>query len=276
MKLGLFADGIWGLNVLKLILNNKSIKLKFICLRYHETDSFLRNYAKKKKIKIFRVKNVNSNNFIKKIKKFKVDLLASMSYDQIFSKNFLKNFFVINCHAGLLPAYRGRNPINWAIINGEKYYGVTTHIVDEKIDTGNLILQKKFRIFKSDNYATILKKTYKRCAKILFHTIILILKKGKNLKTIDQNSLNKKSSYYFKRKKGDEIINTDSNAREIINFVKALVYPGPYAIYNLNNKRIKIKNVSEIKYKGKVKKKISKNFAIIKCKDKFIKLNFLK
>ena len=48
---------------------------------------------------------------------------------------------IINCHAGALPFYRGRSPINWAIINGERKIGITTHFVDLKIDNGDIIEQ---------------------------------------------------------------------------------------------------------------------------------------
>ena len=72
----------------------------------------------------------------------------------------------------MLPFYRGRNPINWAIINGEKFYGVTIHFVDKNIDTGDIILQKKYRIFKNDTYKTILNKSVQDaqifCRKLYF------------------------------------------------------------------------------------------------------------
>ena len=56
-----------------------------------------------------------------------------------------------NLHASLLPAYRGAAPINWAIINQEKESGVTTFLIDEKIDTGNVLLQEKIKLEKGVN-----------------------------------------------------------------------------------------------------------------------------
>ena len=57
----------------------------------------------------------------------------------------------INCHAGKLPFYRGRNILNWALINDEKKFGITVHYVDEKIDCGDIILQRIFKITDKDN-----------------------------------------------------------------------------------------------------------------------------
>ena len=96
------------------------------------------------------MRDVNDEKFIDYIKKNKIDLLASMSYDQIFKTkiiNSVKNK-IINCHAGKLPFYRGRSILNWVLINGEKEFGITTHFVNKKIDKGNIILQKIYRISK--------------------------------------------------------------------------------------------------------------------------------
>ena len=72
----------------------------------------------------------------------------------------MNRFPPVNCHAGMLPKYRGRNVINWAIINGEKELGITVHFIDNKIDTGRWYL-KKIKILKSDDYNTLLNKCYK-------------------------------------------------------------------------------------------------------------------
>ena len=103
-----------------------------------------------------------------------------MSYDQIFGKkilNLMKNK-IINCHAGLLPFYRGRNVLNWALVNGEKYFGVTTHLINDKIDEGNIIKQIESKINKFDTYETLLKKAEINCSNLLYLTI-KIIQKGK-------------------------------------------------------------------------------------------------
>ena len=62
----------------------------------------------------------------------------------------------INCHAGKLPFYRGRNVLNWAIINGESEFGITVHFIDDGIDTGDIIKQKTYPISLNDDYKSIL------------------------------------------------------------------------------------------------------------------------
>ena len=163
-----------------------------------------------------------------------------MSYNQIFKNNFVKLIKkkLINCHAGALPYYRGRSPINWAIINGEKKIGITTHFVNLKIDNGDILDQKFINIKNSDNFKTILKKCYIICPMQLY----TVLKKIKNrsIKTIKQSSISKKGSYYFKRKEGDEVINFDNNYKDLNNFVRGLIFPSIGATFFYNQKSYKV------------------------------------
>ena len=81
----------------------------------------------------------------------------------------------INCHAGKLPFYRGRNILNWALINDEKEFGVTVLYMDEGIDTGDIVLQKTFPITEMDDYSTLLNRAYQECASLLFQSIKRII-----------------------------------------------------------------------------------------------------
>ena len=65
---------------------------------------------------------------------------------------------IINCHAGNLPDFKGRNILNWALINNCNQFGITVHYVDNEIDTGNIIAKKLIRIRKDDNYKDLLSK----------------------------------------------------------------------------------------------------------------------
>ena len=72
-----------------------------------------------------------------------------MSFDQIFKKeiiNAINKIHKLSCRK--ITFYRGRNILNWALINGEKNFGITTHFVNEKIDSGKIIIQKIFKIIK--------------------------------------------------------------------------------------------------------------------------------
>ena len=170
-----------------------------------------------------------------------------MSFNQIFKKRILNlpEKGVINCHAGKLPFYRGRNVLNWVLINDEKEFGVTTHFVDEGIDTGDIILQKVQKITDQDNYASLLHKAYKICSDLLYKSIKLI--KNNDYKLISQKSIHPVGLYCIKRGIGDEVLNWNSTSRQVFNFVRAISDPGPIARSSINGNEIKIKKVELIK-----------------------------
>jgi len=266
IKIGYFADGKWSHNLFKWLIKNKSIEVSFICLRNKNPDIYLINIAKENKVKILKPKNINLFNFINKNISKDTNLFVSMSYNQIFKKKILSipNLGSINCHAGKLPFYRGRNPLNWALINGEKEFGITTHYINNEIDRGDIIIQKIYKIKLKDTYDTLLKKAIIQCPKILIKSI-KIIQSGKINKT-KQNSINKKGSYYKKRKPGDEIINWNSKAINIFNFVRALSLPGPMACSSFNRKKIYINKVD---YFFKKNYKFVKPGTIIKVRPRY-------
>ena len=105
--------------------------------------------------------------------KYDCDLFVSMSFNQIF-RSVLINFpalKTINCHAGKLRFYRGRNILNWVLINDEKEFEITIHYVDESIDTGDIILQRCYQITDEDDYSTLLQRAYEGCATNLYDAI---------------------------------------------------------------------------------------------------------
>jgi len=280
IKIGYFGDGKWAHSSFKKLLNDKSIDISFLCLRNKKPDLYLYKLAKKKKIDVFNPKNINSSSFIKNKNLKEVNLFVSMSYNQIFKKQLISmpDLGIINCHAGNLPFYRGRNPLNWVLINGEKKFGITVHYIDdEKIDSGDIILKKIFPIKKSDTYGTLLKKSHNECSKILLKSIKKI--QLNNVKRIKQSNIDKKGSYFKKRISGDERINWNWGATKIFNFIRAL-NPDPlaYSYLNLYKHKVYIKEVSnEFKKKiGRVKPgtivKVTSKYFNVSSNDKIIKV----
>ena len=252
-RVAVFGDNKWCLNLLKKISKDRSIELVFICGRYKK-DNDLSKLAKFLKVKFIKPKNINSDQMIKFIKKSNLNLCVSMSYDQIIKKKLIKaiNNRIYNCHAGLLPSYRGRSVLNWALINGEKFYGITFHKINHDIDKGDILLQKKFRIFDTWEYKNILDSAYKNCANICFHGIKVLQKGGYTLQKQEETKI--KPSYFKKRKKGDEILSLDLFSNQIINFVRGLSNPGPVARIKYKNSYIFLNKIS------KLLKKIKKNY----------------
>ncbi|TWX54062.1 methionyl-tRNA formyltransferase [Colwellia hornerae] len=229
MKIGYFADGPWSHEAIQLIIESKGLEISYIVPRFDTQDPVLKEWASKLGIPFIPCENVNSATFIEKINAFDADLLVSMSFNQILKKEIIslaKNGF-INCHAGALPFYRGRNPLNWAIINGEKQFGITVHYVDEGIDTGDIVEQRLFPIALTDNYATLLEKAVVECANVL-HSAIIKINRGKLVKQA-QSDIHPVGTYFGIRTFGDELINFNWPAERIHNFIRAICTPGPNA-----------------------------------------------
>ena len=125
-------------------------------------------FSKKWKIdsKIYQYKNrtKSENKILKDLKKKKVELICLAGFMKILSKNFIKRFKgkILNIHPSLLPKYKGLNTHKKVIENNEKFSGCTVHLVNSKLDSGKIILQKKIRISKKDNYKTLKKKILKQ------------------------------------------------------------------------------------------------------------------
>ena len=162
-------------------------------------------------------------NFLKQVKKLRPDFFLINSYSMLLKKDLLKipKNGGFNIHAGLLPKYRGCNPIEWAIINGEKKVGVTLHRVDTKIDAGNIIKQKKILIKKVDTWKAITRQAKKAGEKLLSNLKKYIINNNYN----GQPQNNRQSSYFKRRKPADAEINWGWSCEKIYNFIRAQVPP---------------------------------------------------
>ena len=119
---------------------------------------------------------------ISKFNKINFDYIFCFRSFYILKKEFLKkcNKAAINFHPGT-PKYRGIGCVNFALLNNEKYYGCTAHIINQKIDSGKILNVKKFKVKINDNVQSCLKKTYKLMFKQAKITINLLLKNENNL-----------------------------------------------------------------------------------------------
>ena len=113
----------------------------------------------------------------KLLKKNNIDLICLAGFMKILSGKFIKKFnkTILNIHPSLLPKYKGLNTHNRAIKNKDKYSGATVHIVNEKLDSGKIIIQKKVKILKSDTGKSLQKKVLKIEHKIYPKAVIRFL-----------------------------------------------------------------------------------------------------
>lgn len=229
LKVGYFADGPWSHTALENLLEKGLCEIVFIVPRFDIRDPILKQYAKKLDVPFLPQENVNDNAFIELLQSFDADLFVSMSFNQILRKSIIEAapLGFINCHAGALPFYRGRNPLNWALINDEEYFGVTVHYVDEGIDTGDIIVQHKVDIKESDDYASLLESAFIKCSQVLAEAIEHIA--NGSVTRIKQTDIDPYGFYCGMRRVGDEIIDWSLPARRIHNLIRAITLPGPGA-----------------------------------------------
>jgi|TARA_Y100000996_G_scaffold388946_1_gene348942 methionyl-tRNA formyltransferase len=278
LKIGYFADGPWSHTAFLKIVNDNKFDIRFIVPRNDTQDTTLLDFSKEFNIDYFKLENINSDESLKKVSDYDCDLFVSMSFNQIFRKKIisLTPIGIINCHAGKLPFYRGRNILNWALINDEKEFGITVHFVDEGIDTGDIILQEIFPITDDDNYKTLLSRSYSGCADILHKALVKIAKN--DYSKIMQETIHPIGFYCGARTEGDEIINWKDSSRNIFNFIRALCKPGPMARTNNGDEDISINRAKCIKNApdyigtpGQVLMKTKKGF-LIKTNDSFVEI----
>ena len=240
MKIGYFADGPWAHQTFEKMIEDDTIEIVFMTLRYDKRDAYLMQKAREHGIPIELSADINSQEFMERIERYHAELFVSMSFNQIFKRRMIELpiYKTINCHAGKLPFYRGRNILNWALINDEHEFGITVHYVDEGIDTGDIIVQKIYPITDEDDYATLLKRAYVGCADALYQAIKLI-QTGQAVR-IRQQDIDPVGIYCGVRQEGDEIIDWHQTSREIFNFIRALCKPGPQAVSWIGDKPISI------------------------------------
>ncbi|MDC6364383.1 methionyl-tRNA formyltransferase [Muricauda sp. SP22] len=118
--------------------------------------SAVKQFALEHQIKVLQPTNLKDESFLEALRELKADLHVVVAFRMLPKVVWqMPKYGTFNLHASLLPQYRGAAPINWAIINGETETGVTTFFIDDKIDTGSIILQKKEDILPEDNAGTL-------------------------------------------------------------------------------------------------------------------------
>ncbi len=204
--------------------------------------------AEKYSIPVLQPEKIKTDEFFKILLNLSPDLIVVVAYGKIIPKNILDipSYGCINVHASLLPKYRGAAPINWAIVNGESETGVTTMLMDEGMDTGDILLKEVVTINKDDNSLTLYNKLSKIGADLLVRTIELL--ENKNIKPIKQDS--SKATYAPLIKKVDGFINWEKSAIEIENLIRGF-QPWPTAHTTLNGKILKIYNANKIEGNAK-------------------------
>jgi len=173
---------------------------------------------------------------VHKLSILKPEVIVVVAYGKILRAPILMlpSYGCINIHASLLPKYRGAAPIQWAIINGEKKTGITTMIMDEGLDTGDILLQEETDISDDDTAETLGKRLADLGASVLLKTL-----QGLAHGTVSPAPQVGVPSFAPSFKKEDGMIDWEKTARALHNFIRGM-YPWPCAYCYLNKERIKI------------------------------------
>jgi UDP-4-amino-4-deoxy-L-arabinose formyltransferase/UDP-glucuronic acid dehydrogenase (UDP-4-keto-hexauronic acid decarboxylating) len=184
-------------------------------------------WGKKKRIPVFCPENVNTPEWIERIRNFSPEVIFSFYYRNLLSKHILMIPSVgsFNLHGSLLPAYRGRSPVNWVLVNGERRTGVTLHHIIEAPDAGDIVGQKEVPIAFEDTAYTLYQKICVK-AKELLEEVLPLIKKG-TAPRVAQDL--KRGSYYGGRKPEDGRIDWNWPVMRIYNLVRAVTEPYPGA-----------------------------------------------
>ena len=156
---------------------NSPIKINIVIS--NKKNAYGIRYAKKNKIKIKIIDFSKKREIIHLLKVLELNnirLICLAGFLKILSKDFIKSFKgkIINIHPSLLPKYKGLNTHKRVLENNEKNTGCSVHFVNEKLDSGKIILQKKIKIFKKDNVKSLKKRVLKEDYKLYPKSIIKI------------------------------------------------------------------------------------------------------
>jgi methionyl-tRNA formyltransferase len=138
-------------------------------------QSAVKQFAVENNLKVLQPTNLKSEKFLSELKKLNANLHVVVAFRMLPKAVWkMPKYGTFNLHASLLPQYRGAAPINWAIINGEEKTGVTTFFINEKIDTGEIILQKEIEIKADENAGELHNKLMVLGSELVNETINLI------------------------------------------------------------------------------------------------------
>jgi len=202
----------------------------------------VKEFTMNREIKIFQPTSIKDSGFLNELTNMRPDIIVVVAYGKILPAQILRLPLhgCINVHASLLPKYRGAAPIQWAIINGEKKTGITTMLMDEGLDTGDILLQDETEIADDDNAETLSKRLAEKGASLLLKTVNGI--KDGSVKPTPQVGT---PTYAPPLKKEDGRIDWSKAAADIFNFVRGM-FPWPCAYCYLSKERIKIIRVKAL------------------------------
>lgn len=246
VSVGFYGTPEFSLNFLKDLYSNK-VKISYIVTqppRYSGRGkkinlSPVHKWGVEKNIKVLTPLNTKDKDFLNYISKHKIDLNIVVAYGNLLTQEIinLPKFMSINVHASLLPKWRGAAPIQRAILSDDRETGVCIMKVEEKLDSGPIIMLKKFVIAETDNYGTIYNKIVSVGKKLLKQSVFKVINDQ-----VDYEFQKERFVTYAKKiAKSESKIVWSNGAHEINLKIRAFSpMPGAWTSLKNSSKRIKI------------------------------------
>ncbi len=228
MRILFFGDGDWATAALRsLMVKHEIIGVVFRC--QPTTDRFS-SFVSDCSLPQYAPARVNSASFREEVGRLQTDLCVSVSYDQIIGSRLLKQpeLGFINLHASPLPLYRGRATVIWQIINGVSNLSLCTHWMSDRVDRGEIILQKQVPLGADETLAEALDRLIEHVPGIMDETMVEIETIGREPAPDSYSHLDYGSSFP-RRLPGDEFVDWRDTSQNIHNKIRALSEPGLYA-----------------------------------------------
>lgn len=225
--------GDMGMDLIKKIFELSLSFEKFIVITHsnmQNNNNFI-DFLKKMRIQFYYDDDIH---LIKKIKKFKPDILLSFHFRKKIPNSIINipKFGSINAHPSILPKYAGCFSSVWALFNNEKKTGITFHYMKKKFDSGNIILQDIVNIKKSDTAFSLFHKLVKLSLKNLFAVFYLVIKENNKGKSQDLT----KRTYYQRKLPNNGIVNKLWSKSKKNLFYRAMHFPPIYDYHKTNKK----------------------------------------
>jgi len=202
--------------------------------------SAVKEYALANNLRLLQPTNLKDETFLAELQSLNANLQVVVAFRMLPEVVWrMPKLGTFNLHASLLPNYRGAAPINWAIINGENKTGVTTFFIDDKIDTGAMILSKETMIGSEESAGALHDRLMNLGSEAVTETLMLI-ESGNVTTTVQVDNVDIKTAY--KLNKDNCKIDWHKSAAEIHNLIRGLSpYPAAWCFFKDNGEEWNVK-----------------------------------
>jgi methionyl-tRNA formyltransferase len=208
------------------------------------SKSAIKEFAEFSYLPILQPENLKDPLFLSDLKKLEADIFMVVAFRMLPEEVWkMPSVGTINLHASLLPQYRGAAPINRVLINGESYTGVTTFVIDDKIDTGNILMREEVPIYPHENAGDLNYRLKNLGARLVIKTLISVSEKGihpvPQIRFTREGELLKTAPKIFLK---DCIIDWNKDYLEVHNLIRGLSpYPCARSYFVKNSSAIMFK-----------------------------------